>query len=798
MSELENNSNMQNEQSDLFVIKDILYACLEHWKWFVLSFVFFLLIAFFYIVIKQPVYERSASLMIKDDVTNGASIMSEANTFADMGLFSVKSNVHNELISIQSPALILDVVKRLSLDMNYVEKGILSKRTLYGNSLPVKVVIPGLNDRDHCAFKMVLNRENVTLSDFEMNNLEMEGTVSAKIGESVMTPIGNITLLQGAFNGTINDFDNREIFVSRSGLMTAMNGCSSRFTASIADKQSSVINLEYKDVSAQRAEDFLNTLIAVYNENWIRDKNQIAISTSHFINERLNVIEKELGEVDGAISEFKSKNLITDVNALSNMYISRSEQANSHLLDLNNQLYIAKYIKSFLASKGDVLELLPAITGVSSTAIEQQISEYNSKLLQRNSIVANSSDSNPIVVDYNKSLRMMQDAILVSIDNQISAIEAQIKGYTESDEQNRTKIASNPSQAQVLISIEREQKVKEALYIFLLQKREENQLSQAFTAYNTRIITPPMGSLLPVSPVKRNIILIAIFLGLLLPAGIIYLLFVMNGKVQSAKDIEKLTAPYVGEIPLCVDKKGLHRFGRKPKQMDLSILVEQNSRNIVNEAFRMLRTNIEFLMGKNTTGNVVMVTSLKANSGKSFITANLAKSFSIKGVKTVVVDLDLRHASASDLVSHTDNGVSSYLSEYTDDIDGIICNVSDNYDLLPCGIKPPNPVELLQSNRLNELLEELKKRYDIIFLDVPPINIVADTSVIAPYANFSLFVIRVDLCQKDELPIIEEIYRTNKLNNMSVCLNASVVNSRYHYGKYGKYGYYHDKNYYEK
>ena len=659
MSEVENKSNIQNEQSDLFQIKDFLFICLEHWKWFVVSVVLCLMFAFFYIVVKQPIYERNASLMIKDDVAGGSSFMSEANTFADMGLFSMKSNVHNELICIQSPALILDVVKRLNLDMNYVEKGIISKRTLYGNTLPVSVKIVGLNDRDGCSFTMNVLGNKVTLSEFHLNEAEFNETITANIGDSISTPIGKIILIPG----TVVDVEHqREIFVSRSSLISAINGCSSKFSAAIADKQSSVINLTYKDVSLQRAEDFLNTLIAVYNENWIRDKNQIALSTSRFINERLTVIEKELSDVDGAISEFKSKNLITDVNAISNMYISRSEAANSQLLDLNNQLYIAKYIKNFLASKGDVLELLPAITGISSGTIENQIAEYNTKLLQRNSILANSSELNPIVVDYNNSLKLMQDAILEKIDNQISAIEAQIKGYKDSDAKNRDQIASNPTHAQVLISIEREQKVKEALYIYLLQKREENQLSQAFTAYNTRIITPPMGGNIPISPVKRNILLIAFFLGICIPAGIIYLFFVMNGKVKNIKDIEMLTVPFAGEIPLCLPKKKFGLFEKKQHQISLSILVENNSRNVVNEAFRMLRTNVEFLLGRDKKSKVIMVTSLKANSGKSFITANLAKSFSVKGLKVVVVDLDLRHASASELVPHTDAGVSGYLS----------------------------------------------------------------------------------------------------------------------------------------
>lgn len=790
MAEIDNSLNNQSEQTDTFNIKDFLNVCLDNWKWVLLSVVSFLILGFIYIKLKQPVYERSASIMIKDDTSKGASIMSDVNSFSDMGLFSMKSNVHNELISIQSPALILDVVKRLNLDMNYVEKNMLSKRTLYGNTLPVQAVVYGLNDRDNCSFKMNVDGENVILTEFTLNGLEIEGTVSSKIGQEVNTPVGRIKLLQGGED--VGSFGlSREIFVSRVALMSAINGCTSKYTASIADKQSSIINLEYKDVSAQRAEDFLNTLIAVYNENWIKDKNQIAISTSHFISERLNVIEKELSDVDCAISQFKSKNYITDVDAISNMYISRSEQANSQLLDLNNQLYIVKYIKSFLASKGDVLELLPALTGISSGAIEKQIAEYNSKLLQRNSILANSSESNPIVVDYNNALKMMQEAIMVSVDNQISALEAQIKGYTESDSQNKLGLASNPTKAQVLISIEREQKVKEALYVFLLQKREENQLCQAFTAYNTRIITPPMGSSLPVSPMKRNILLISLFLGVVVPFGIFYLIYSLNDKVQSVKDLEPLSAPFLGEIPYSGERKGLKRFFVKPDKSSRKIVVEQNSKNVENEAFRILRTNIEYMLGKKSEPHVVMVTSLKPDSGKSFMSANLAKSFSVKGIKTVVVDLDLRHFSTSALVNNPENGISSFLSGYNDSIDGMIYNYSDNFDVIPCGIVPPNPVELLQSENLSMLIDELKKRYDMIILDVPPIKLVADTSVIAPLADFTLFVIKVNLCKKNEVPIIEEIYKTKQLKNMTCCLNAVYYDSRNYYGSINDAGKYY-------
>lgn len=561
-----------------------------------------------------------------------------------------------------------------------------------------------------------------------------------------------------------------------------------------------VLNLTCNDVNVQRAEDFINTLISAYNEDWVRDKNQIATATSQFINDRLAVIEQELGHVDSDISSYKSEHLIPDLALVSQMYLDQSHEAANQVLELNNQLYMARYIRTFLADERNKGQLLPANSGLGNSTVEKQIADYNTLMLERNSLASNSSESNPLVVDRDNSLEASRNAIISSIDNQINALNAQVRAFRGSESKSRNHIASNPQQAKYLLSVERQQKVKEALYLFLLQKREENELSQAFTAYNTRIITPPMGPVGPTSPVRRNILLIAFVAGLAIPAGILFTMESLNTKVRVRKDIENITAPFLGELPMSgkVKKKGirarlLSMIGIKPKAGDVEryeILVKEGSRNIVNEAFRVIRSNLEFIIGKNTDHKVIMLTSMNPGSGKTFITSNLAASFAIKGKKVCIVDLDLRKTTISKYVGSPRAGVSGYLNGEIADWHKILMPVgkTHNLSMLPGGSIPPNPSELLYSPNMSRLIDELRKEFDLVFIDCPPTDMVADTSIITPMADLTIFVMRSGVLDRRLVPAIQGFYTDKKFNNMTILLNGipSKVNG------YG-YGYGHGK-----
>ena len=778
------------QQNDFLRIQDLLYLCLARWKWFVLSLAVTLGIATFHILRTPQVYTRTASVLIKEDA-KGKSVSSDMDAFSDLGLFQSGTNVNNELIAFQSPALITEIVKRLRLDMNYFFPGKFRQQVAYGLTLPVNVTMSDLSENESAGFTLEIHPDStLLLSDFTRNGTDLDGKdIKGRLLDSIPTPLGKVII------HTTPNYVKGEaytLYVGKSSLYSAVNNCSSNLSVSLNNEKASVIDLSYKDNSIQRAEDMLNMLISVYNENWVKDKNQVAVSTSMFINERLGVIERELGNVDEDISSYKSEHLLPDVQTASSMYMAQSSQTKAQILALNNQLYMTRYIRNYLTNDANRTQLLPANSGIENANIESQITEYNKQLLQRNSLVANSSTENPLVVDMDQALASMRGAIVRSIDNQVVTLNEQIKSLQKTEQQTTSRIAANPTQAKYLLSVERQQKVKEALYLFLLQKREENELSQAFTAYNTRIVTPPQGSMLPISPVRKNIFMVAFALGLLIPVVIIFMRENMNTRVRGKKDLEGISIPFIGEIPLYLRiKRGIFR---KPLPEVKAVVVKEGCRDIINEAFRVLRTNLEFMTDNENRSNVIVITSFNPGSGKSFLTMNMAVSLAIKNKKVLVIDGDMRHASTSSYVGSPQTGLSDYLNGRIEKISDIVISDKNhgNLYILPVGVIPPNPTELLFSKRLELLIDSVRAQYDYVFIDCPPIELVADTQIIEKLADRTIFVVRAGLLERSMLAELENIYNEKKYKNMSLILNATEGNGG-HYGyRYGyRYGYHY-------
>lgn len=869
MANTENtNETVGMPQDNGLGIQDLLALCIGKWPWFVLSVAICVGLALAYLMTTPKVYTRTATLLIKEEGKHGNTFSTDLNNFTEMGLFSTSVNVSNEIIAIQSPDLLLQVVRRLNLDVSYYVDGSFKEDIIYGNTLPLKVDFRDLAYNDNCSFTITIeNDSTVTLSDFMLNgelvtepmaiaedatdnkaaandsttvsdstavaessavaekNTVTEGTavtkgtavgdntgvaasgietMNSKLATELHTPVGRLTINASPYWKDCS-YEGMVIHVRRSGLMSAVNSCSSRLTAALAgDKSSTVIDITYNDLSIQRAEDFLNTLISAYNENWIKDKNQIAVSTSQFINERLRVIERELGNVDSNISEYKSVNLIPDIDAASQMYMNTANQTSMQINDLNNQLYMARYILDHVNDRNSKDQLLPANSGISSTAVETQISDYNTKMLQRNNLIQNSSEENPLVKDLDNTLAEMRSAIVTSIDNEMRTLDTQIRSLQGIRGMSNQQIAKNPQQANYLLSVERQQKVKESLYLFLLQKREENELSQAFTAYNSRVVTSPNGTNAPTSPKSMMILLVGLAMGVAIPAIIIYLREMMNTKVRGRNDLEKMTIPFVGEIPLYMHRKSRWPWKRKKKVEEenegkKSLVVKPKSRNIINEAFRVVRSNMEFMAGADQHNKVIMVTSINPGSGKTFLTANIATSFAIKDKRIITIDLDMRRASLSEYVGKPKPGIADYLNGKSDDWRDLVTVMEgiDTLHVIPVGTTPPNPAELLYSPKLKELIEELKQEFDLIFIDCPPVEIVADASIVAPLADMTLFIIRAGLFEREMLPVVESYYTDKKFNNMCMLLNATTTASgRYGYHRYGyRYGYHYGYSY---
>lgn len=787
---MDNETNRQ-EEIDIF---ELLYLFLSKWKWIVFSVFVVLFLSWIYLKKTTPVYNRTATVMIKND-SKGNQISSDfGSTISDMGFFQSNVNVKNEIFAFKSPATILETVVQLGLDKDYLEYGFWRSYLLYGETLPIVADIKGVNDEETISFTLKVSGNQVELSDFngyKDNEWHSDKVVKGPLDKALKAGFATITIKPTANYRASEKYP--PIFVHKKALHATVEDYAKRLEVTLADKDASVLNLSLDDLSSRRAEDFLNTLILVYNAKWIADKNQLALSTSAFIDIRLDSIKRELNRVDNEISSFKSKNLIPNVDAVSKLYLSQSTDASNKILALNTQLSIVHYICNYLHSSSK-FQLLPANVGIDNSDLNNQISNYNTLLLQRNSMVENSSKNNPLVVEMDHSLSSMNKNIISSLDNLLISIKTQIKNLENNESQNQIHIAENPTQEKYLLSIERQQKVKEALYLFLLQKREENSLTQAFTAYNTRVITPPYGRLKPVSPQKKRVFVVALVLGLFFPMAILLLINFLDTSVHTRKDLENVTIPYLGQIPLAYTKNRLK--SNKHEEMEMKkhkIYVEDKNNDFINEAFRMVRTNLSFMKKPDgEPSKVVMVTSARTNSGKTFVTINLSTSFAIKGNKVLAIDLDMRKAALSHYIDSPKNGISNYLSGFENDLSHIIVKnaIHERLDIIPVGIIPPNPTELLVSQRFTDMIQQLKDMYDCIFIDCPPIEVVADTAIINNVADITLFVIRSGLFDRRILPHVEMLHQKKVYNNLAIVLNGiKSEDYRYGYYRYKNYGY---------
>ncbi len=771
---------------DFIRIQDLWSMFVPKWYWFAISLFITLTIAVLYLLSTPPIYTRTAAILVKDN-SKSSSSTSAMNDFSDLGIFKSNTNINNELLTLKSPTLMTEVVNRLGLNETFTIRKGLKNVDLYKVS-PVTITFC---DKIEVPLSFTIkfsSKEAFAISELEISGEDIGETLSAQMGDSIQTSAG--IMIVSPTQEFTDVFIGTSIRYVRGSVRAAVDTYSNALVAELGNEDATIINLSINDTSIRKAEDILNTLIEVYNENWIRDKNQIAVSTSQFISDRLGVIESELGHVDENISSYKSEHLLPDVQAASSLYMAQSAENNKELSTLNNQLSTAQYIRRELNTK-QLDQTLPANSGIVSANIETQISEYNNLVLDRNRLIANSSEKNPLVKNMASSLQSMQRTIIQSVDNLIVSLNTQIRSLRRQEEATTNRLASNPNQAKYLLSVERQQKVKEELYLYLLQKREENELSQAFTAYNTRLITAPRGSMFPTAPRKMNILLVAFAVGLLVPAVGIFMKENMNTKVRGRKDLENLSIPFIGEIPqYSGTKKKWWEFKHRKRQDMKIIVVNEGNRNIINEAFRVLRSNMDFMASKDNNQHVFVLTSFNPGSGKSFLAINIAISFAIKKKKILVIDGDLRHRTVSSYVDSPNKGLSDYLNNQIEDWKEIIVSYKGytNLHILPIGTIPPNPTELLEDSKLSMLIETLRPEYDYIFIDCPPVDIVADAQIIEKWADRTIFVVRSGLLDRSMLSELENMYTGKRFKNLSMILNGTESTG----GRYGyRYGYHY-------
>lgn len=779
MSQQKSSNNIRRQQTeDSLSISDMLMLCLRHWPWFVLSLAVCMGAATLYLLSTPKTYTRTSSILVK----NSGDKSNDIKMIEDLGVNNLSSNISDEIVAIHSPSAIYDMVKRLHLDISYYRPGFFRDEPLYAETLPVEVEFHQLDDNATVDFTLTLESDGtVSFSDITCRGASVDGTFKSKTGKKCKLPFGEVTVRPTLY---YKKGVHEEVLVRRIGYLAASQHYGSRITAALQHETKNIIDIVCVDHSIPRAENILKTIVNIYNENWVQNRNQISVSTNEFIKERLAVIEEELGDVDQNIAGYKSAHAMPSVEAVAAQAMGQESAADQQRQTISNQLYMVKYVRNYVTDPSHSNQLLPASSGIGNPAVEAQIAAYNEKLLQRNNLVANSSEQNPLVGDLDVTLANLKGAIVNSLDNTHATLSSQLSSVNSVHSQALGKLSANPTQANHLLSIERQQKVKESLYLFLLQKREENELSQAFTAYNTRIIAEPWGSNSPTSPERNKILMIAFALALALPAAFFILRESMNSKVRGRKDLENLSIPYIGELPLWKPEKD-----DETTKHGYKIVVQQHKRDITNEAFRVVRTNLEFMVNTEKKSRLVMFTSFNPGSGKTFICANLAASFGIRDSKVICVDLDLRRGSLSEFVGSPKQGLTNYLGSQIDDYKPLIVHdEASPVDFLPMGKIPPNPTELLYSPKLKPMFDELRQQYDYVFVDCPPVEIVADATIISREADVTLFIVRAGLLERSMLPELEKNYQEKKYNNMAMLLNGTDAEHHYGYHRYG-YGY---------
>ena len=786
------------QAANMVKLSEVCFSTLRRWPWILISIAVCMGLAVYYLLRTPPTYTRTASIVIKDD-SKGSSGISEAGAFSDMGLLQANSNISDEINKIMSPDVMTEVVKRLDLNVSCYKPGKFHNELIYGSQLPVNVKFPSaLENTSASATVKLLPGEKYVVEDLECNGEDAvyDESKALRLGDTLRTSAGTVVVEKTPYYAQTKC---DEILVQRIPLKGAVGKFSGELNVALKSDKGNTINITATDQSTQRAEDLIDAVIVIYNEKWMENRNQISVSTSNFINERLGVIESELGNVDQDISSYQSAHLIPDVQQAASMYMNESHAASSAMLELNNQLQMTRYMRGYLANEANRTQVLPVNSGIQNSTIESQIGEYNAKMLQRNQYATNSSETHPVVMDLDAQLAGMRTAIIATIDNQIVALNTQIRNLQTSQSHATAQIAANPTQAKYLLSVERQQKVKESLYLYLLQKREENELSQAFTAYNTQVITKPTGSNAPTAPDARRILLIAFVAGICIPFGISYIMAMMNTKVRGRKDVEALSVPFLGEIPAFNGKKRSKKLlGKDDKNEQPSVVVRQGKRDVVNEAFRVLRTNVGFMSAKENGCSVIMVTSFNPGSGKTFISLNLGISLALKGKKVLVIDGDMRRGSTSECVGSPKVGISNYLVGEIDSIAGVKVDdsIAENMSVLPVGTIPPNPTELLETERFVELIRDLREQYDYILIDCPPVEMMADAQIINQVSDRTIFVVRTGLLDRSMLPELEKLMEEKKFKNIGLVLNATPVEgsrygAKYGYGYgYGNYGHY--------
>ena len=791
MKETDFNEAQESKEENIDV-KELLFKYLIHWPWFVGAVVACLIAAWVYLYISTPVYNISATVLIKDDKKGGsAGMLSGLESLGLDGMISSSQNIDNEIEVLRSKTIVKEVVEDLGLYISYADKDEFPSRNLYKTS-PVQVSLtPQEADllEKPMIVEMALQPQGSLDVNVKMGDDEYQKHFE-KLPAVFPTNKGTLAFFQTLDSILPSKKSSEEIVgvegtvrnitaVINKPLAVAKGYCGS-MTIEPTSKTTSVAVISLKNSNVQRGKDFINKLLEMYNINTNNDKNEVAQKTAEFINERISIISKELGSTEKDLESFKRGAGITDLTSDAQIALTGSAEYEKKRVENQTQINLLQDLQKYMQNEG--YEVLPSNIGLQDVNLAAAINRYNDVLVERKRLLRTSTENNPTIINLDTSIGAMKENVQVSLDRVLRGLYITKADLDREASRYSRRISEAPGQEREFVSIARQQEIKAGLYLMLLQKREENAITLAATANNAKIIDDAIADDAPVSPKGKMIYLIALVLGVGIPVGVIYLLELTKFKIEGRSDVEKLTSvPIVGDIPLTDEKQG-------------AIAVFENQNNLMSETFRNIRTNLQFMLENDK--KVILVTSTVSGEGKSFISANLAISLSLLGKKVVIVGLDIRKPGLNKVfnIPRKEIGITQYLANPEKNLMDLVqlSDVSKNLYILPGGTVPPNPTELLARDGLDKAIETLKKNFDYVILDTAPVGMVTDTLLIGRVADLSVYVCRADYTHKNEYTLINELAENNKLPSLCTVINGLDLKRRkygyyYGYGKYGKY-----------
>ena len=775
------------EQSEEQVnIQELLFRYLIHWPWFVVSIIICIACAWGYLRLTTPIYNISATVLIKDEKKGGgASMSSELEKMGLEGFVSSSSNVDNEIEVLRSKSLAREVVNNLGLFVTYMDEDEFPSKELYHTS-PVLVSLTH-QEADKLPGRMEINMilqptgalgVQITVGEKEYRKQFDKLPAVFPTDEGTIAFFANNDTLSAVCPENITKERHITAFINRP--FSVLKEYVSSLSIAPTSKTTSVVVISLENTNTRRGRDYINKLLEMYNINANNDKNEVAQKTAEFIDERIGIISKELGSTEQDLENFKRSAGITDLSSEAQIALTGNAEYEKKRVENQTQINLVMDLQRYM--KGNEYEVLPSNIGLQDAASAGAIDRYNQMLVERKRLLRTSTENNPTIINLDTSIRAMRTNVQATLDATLKGLQITKEDLAREASRYSRRINDAPTQERQFVSIARQQEIKSGLYLMLLQKREENAITLAATANNAKIIDEALADDNPISPKKTIVYLAALVLGVGLPVGVIYLIGLTKFKIEGRADVEKLTSlPVVGDIPLADEKTG-------------SIAVFENQNNLMSETFRNVRTNLQFMLENGK--NVILVTSTVSGEGKSFISANLAISLSLLGKKVVIVGLDIRKPGLNKVFNlpKKEYGITQFLTNSTVNLMDLVhhSDINKNLYILPGGTVPPNPTELLARDGLEKAVEILRKNFDYVILDTAPVGMVTDTLLIGRVADLSVYVCRADYTRKTEFTLINELAENNKLPNLCIVINGLDLQKKkygyyYGYGKYGKY-----------